>query len=153
MLSTVSPEKKQNTPKSRHSKKQDCAALQYDIFGYNIGLTYPDGEKQYFTWPGAWVTILIGLITMVFLGQGLYTLIMYEGTSVTSKLLPNMLDLKYNHTQEAGFQVAIGLSDYDYEDGFNPMDFFVFRVFLTISDGLDPDFVEIKPHKCSLEEL
>ena len=133
--------------------KQRCGAfrslLNYDLFGSAVGLNYPGGEGEYQTCWGACATFLISVITFIFLVQSVYTLWMYKGTALTTVILQDAHDLSYQHTEEAGFQIAIGVNGGDI-DAFQ---FVTFTVGVLGVNDEGPFAYELDTHKCTESEL
>ena len=126
------------------------------MFGSTIAFNYADGESTYRTATGSCISCSLSLVTLLFLLQSLETLYLYKGTSFTSATLEGNYDKNFTFSQDSGFQIAVGLQNYDYGNPHvSPKDYLDINAEIF---GYDPDTEEniyevLDPHDCTAEEL
>lgn len=91
----------------------DCSKwnglMSYDTYGAPIQFSFPDGEPTKRSLLGAYLGIIVSMLTLIFLIQNFLILYNYGDSVFTHTTVYGAFDSDYGYSEKEGFQIAFGL--------------------------------------------
>ena len=83
--------------------------MSYDTYGTSVQFNFPDGEQTRRSVLGAYLGVIVSVLTLIYLIQNFVILFDHADTVFTRSVAYGALDSDYGYSEEEGFQIAFGL--------------------------------------------